>query len=47
MPPDSAFEDEAIADRDQQKRKAANPSELMLISRIGNELGGDVLPIRG
>jgi hypothetical protein len=47
IPPDSTFEDEAIADRDQQKRKAANPPELMLISRSGNELGGDVLPMRG
>ena len=47
IPPDAAFEDEAIADRDQQKRKTANPPELMLISRSGNELGGDVLPMRG
>ena len=46
IPPDS-FEDEAIADRDQQKRKAANPPELTLISRSGNELGGDVLPMKG
>jgi len=47
IPPDSAFKDEAIADRDQQKRKTANPLELILISRSGNELGGDVLPMRG
>lgn len=47
IPPDSTFEDEAIVDRDQQKRKAANPPELALISRSGNELGGDVLPLRG
>ena len=47
IPPDSTFEDDAIVDRDRQKRKAANPPELMLISRSGNELGGDVLPMRG
>jgi hypothetical protein len=47
IPPDSTFEDDAIVDRDQQKRKAANPPELMLISRNGSEIGGDVLPMRG
>jgi vacuolar protein sorting-associated protein 41 len=47
IPPDTTFENEAITDRAQQKRKAANPPELLLVSRSGNELGGDVLPMKG
>lgn len=41
------FENEATSDRAEQRRKAAHRPELRIISRAGEELSSDVLPIAG
>lgn len=41
------FENEATSDRAEQRRKAAHPPEVRIISRAGEELSSDVLPLSG
>ncbi|TFY77062.1 hypothetical protein EWM64_g6951 [Hericium alpestre] len=44
---DTSFLNEATEDRKQQKRKAAEPPELRIVSRGGEELATDVLSVSG
>jgi hypothetical protein len=46
LPPDT-FTNEATSDPAEQRRKAANPPELRIISHSGEELSSDVLQLNG
>ncbi|KAA1466651.1 vacuolar assembling protein VPS41 [Dentipellis sp. KUC8613] len=46
-PPDTSFLDEAVEDRKQQARKAAERPELRIVSRSGEELAADALSVTG